>query len=484
VAPHLVRQISSSGIETFGSEDDSSSVSSDLFATLPLLDDIVEIISLTIFNTGDADWSKLEQAKLKMIQTHGEAAAEASADLTTVDTHRASVIAKTIYDTVINIPSTNKATYTARAAASKSWSLWDYFGFGLIKSSDAVRNVKSLVAPVGICETTDTAYLKGAEEAVYYSSLTDGLAGGALAAAPNDSTVKRLGLGTIIASIGQLAIQIHMAQSIARLAEFDPADENTRVMILLALTADSPKSDAAQTARDIYSMTRREIANKIPSEAIKSLEEQASLNLITRGAGHGGGQTVFANIPVIRNIFAFSSEVLTANNLGDVLKYVFCPSEAVSEAIPAATPSQPVLPVPGQQSADDQKTQASLTEEEIKQKTDAVTTEDKKVDSKVPETAVDEDEVEIEEINEAANALPHVDQQEQQQPPTQQQEPQEEEQPQQQVFKVDEPEDEVTDANEFAGKVAKEAKFREEEFQRAAEAAARSNSDGEKRNEL
>ena len=513
LAPNLVRQISSRGIETIASQD----VPIDAPAkTLPLLNDIVEIISLTVFSAKDADWSKLEQAKLKMIETHGEAAAEASADLTTVDTHRAALIANTIYDTVIHIPSTNKATYTARVAESKSWSIWDYLGFGLIKSSDAVRNVKGLVAPVGVCETTDTAYLKGVEEAVYYSSLTDGLAGSALVGAPSNSTVKRLGLGTIIASIGQLAIQIHMAQSVARLADLDPAEEAIRAMTFLALTADTPRADAAKAARDIYSMKRRNIEKRIPTQALQSLKDQAALVLITRGAGRGAGPTVFASIPVVRNIFAFSSEVLTATNVGDVLKYVFCPSEAVTDSpvLNSSSPSLDAGSTPETATSEGSagtESEAQPKNEEVKKK-ETTTANNQTVESKDPKTASpaydddDDDEVEVEEINEAEDeegtvVAPQSDEQptEQQQQPPAEQEKKPQEQQQQQVFKVDTEDDQnskkskefSTQAKELADKVAADAKRREEEFQKAADAAAHTSGgeedkkdDSEKRQEL
>ncbi|GJJ79164.1 hypothetical protein EMPS_11523 [Entomortierella parvispora] len=516
LAPNLVRQISSRGIETLASQEVPNEAPTN---QLPLLNDIVEIISLTVFSAKDADWSKLEQAKLKMIETHGEALAEASADLTTVDTHRAALIANTIYDTVIHIPSTNKATYTARVAASKSWSIWDYIGFGLIKSSDAVRNVKALVAPVGVCETTDTAYLKGVEEAVYYSSLTDGLAGSALVGAPSNSTVKKLGLGTIIASIGQLAIQIHMAQSVARLSDLDPRDESVKAMILLALTADTPKADAAKAARDVYSIKRRGIEKQIPSQALHSLEDQAALILVTRGAGRGAGQTVFANIPVIRNLFAFSSEVLTANNVGDVLKYVFCPSEAITDVpivespspapVADSTPEAPMPEASVPETSTEPKTETQRKVEETKKEETAAADNNKPAENKKPETADTEEdddddddyEIDIKEINEAEDEegtvmAPQSNEQptEQPQPPAEQEKKPDEQQ--QKVFKVDSEDDKKSKqseddkkskkskdasirAKELADKVASDAKTREEEFQKAAEAAAHASSDDE-----
>ncbi|KAG0056168.1 hypothetical protein BGZ83_006077 [Gryganskiella cystojenkinii] len=513
IAPHLVQQIESGGIEVANTQDVSSPSKDSAFTKLPLLNDIVEIISLTIFETKDADWSKLEQARLKMIQTHGEAAAEASADLTSVDTRRAAVIANTIYDTVINIPSTNKSTYLAKEEKSKKvWSIWDYLGFGLIKSSDAVRSVKNFVAPVGFCLTTDTAYLKGVEEAVYYSSLTDGLAGGALATAPVNSTIQRLGLGTIVASIGQLAIQIHMAQAIARLADLDPEEETTRAMTLLALTADSPKSEAAQTARDIYSLRQRGFQSRIPKQVLKSLEDQASLVLVTRGAGQSSGPTIFANIPVVRNIFAFSSEVITANNLGDVLKYVFCPSNTMADNDVSNVPTSPQQQQPQQQppaasapetpsvqesTTPDVQIQSTTTTEELKpvpnieeEEEDDYDDEDEDDDEYDDDDDDDEDDDEDDigdEINEAADEEgtamgPEL---KQDQPPQQQQDDK------QKVLEVDpqtyKQDDAMTSAKQLADKIVADAENREAEIQKAAaEDAARRSSggdDGDKKNE-
>ncbi|KAF9086991.1 hypothetical protein BGX23_008422 [Mortierella sp. AD031] len=328
VAPHLVQQMTDNRVNKQRQHFMSPSSSAPIVANtkIPLLNDIVEIVSITVFNAKHADWSRLEAAKLRAIQTHGEEAVNQSADLNALDTHHAAVIVKTIYDTVINIPATTKAVYAAHAAGanpeakdkerlSSSSSFWDFLECGLVKSSEAIKSVKSLVNPSETgCETTDAAYLRGVDEVVYYSALSDGVAGGTLAAAPGDSAVKSLGLGTIIASVGKLAIELHMAQAVARLADLNPADDIVRTMIYLALEADS---------------------------AQPSLEDESALALITRGAGHAtGGPRRFSGIPVLRNLFAFSSDVLSANDLGEVVKFVFCPETDVikPEVPPSSAP--------------------------------------------------------------------------------------------------------------------------------------------------
>ncbi|KAF9117851.1 hypothetical protein BGX30_005021 [Mortierella sp. GBA39] len=149
---------------------------------------------------------------------------------------------------------------------------------------------KGIVTPRAVCETTDTAYLKSVEDVVYYSSLTRGLAGGALISAPANSPVQSLDLKTIV---------------------------------------DSPTSPSAQNARDIHNLIDRGLANEIPESVLRTLINQAALVLVTKGAGEASrSPSVFESIPIVRNLFAFSSDVLSANNLGDVLKYVFCPDSS------------------------------------------------------------------------------------------------------------------------------------------------------------
>ncbi|KAF8944583.1 hypothetical protein BGZ52_010416, partial [Haplosporangium bisporale] len=209
-----------------------------------------------------------------------------------------------------------------------SSSIWDVLGFSLMKSQDTVKKAKALVGPSSVCETTNTAYLKGVEEIVYYSSLTHGLAGGALANAPNDSPLKSLDLKTIISSVGKLAVEIQMAQSVARLADLNPADPLVRAITFLSLSADSPSSQDAQIARDLHNLVNQSLADLIPASVVRVLSEQAALILITRGAGQSTTASAFESVPVLRNVFAFSNEVLNANNIGDVVKFVFCPESS------------------------------------------------------------------------------------------------------------------------------------------------------------
>ncbi|KAG0278928.1 hypothetical protein BGZ95_002773 [Linnemannia exigua] len=370
LAPHLLQDIDTKGIESFSLPSQDPTLIPDL--QLPVLNDIVQFVSLNIFHASDADWSRLEAAKLQAIEKHGADALSAASNLNDIDTRRAALIVNTIYDTVIGLPAPSKETYAAKVEAenqekkadaesnaeeekkkkaaeekkeaeakeaeeaeeaekkgSSSSTLWQYLGFGLIKSSETVKKAKGIVTPRAVCETTDTAYLKGVEDVVYYSSLTHGLAGGALTSAPAESPVQSLDLKTIVGAVGKLAIEVHMAQSVARLSGLNPSDPQVRALTYLALTADSPTAPSAQNARDIHNLIDRGLASEIPESVVQSYISQSALILVTRGAGEAGeSPSIFRSIPVVSNLFAFSSDVLSANNMGDVLKYVFCPESS------------------------------------------------------------------------------------------------------------------------------------------------------------
>ncbi|KAF9359880.1 hypothetical protein BGX26_011170 [Mortierella sp. AD094] len=360
LAPHLLQEIASQGVENFNKEPQNlSKLTSGLKP--PLLDDIAQIVSLNIFYGDDADWSRLEEAKIKAIQEHGAEALAAAANLQEIDIRRASLIANTIYDTVIQLPPLSKESYNEMKTSTKkdekediksesdkkdsegeeeeeeeeeeneqerstSSPLWDALGFGLIKSSNTLRKAKSIVSPSNVCETTNTAYLKGVDDVVYYSSLTHGLAGGALVSASSDSAIKSLDLQTIVSSVGKLAVAIQMAQSVARLAGLNPLEPQVRTITLLALTSENALSPSAINARDINNLVNKGLSGEIPSGVLQNFADQAALVLITKGAGSNNpGPAAFSNVPIFRNIMAFSSEVLNANNMGDVLKFVFCP---------------------------------------------------------------------------------------------------------------------------------------------------------------
>ncbi|KAF9180588.1 hypothetical protein BGZ51_006092 [Haplosporangium sp. Z 767] len=384
LAPNLIQEVRSDRVETYTSPQDLLSAMSPL--KLPVLDNIVQIISLQIFHAGDADWSRLEAAKLKAIEEHGAHTLATATNLTDIDARRATHIVKTIYDTVINLPAASKETIAARkreveemrkkkatqeaenlaqnpsagagaekktlveegkkmkeAASGNNESLlsvsniWSMLGHGLIKSSNTVRKAKGIVIPSAVCETTDLAYLKGAEDVVYYSSLTHGFADSALVSAPNNATVKSLDLQTIVSSVGRVAVEIQMAQSVARLVKLDPTDHRVRAAICLALASNSATSDWAQSARDIVHLVQKGMGNEIPDAIIHSLGDRASLALVTRGVEQSGaGIMIFGSIPIVRNIVVFSSDVLSFSNSGDVLKFVFCPESSQTAPSKAA----------------------------------------------------------------------------------------------------------------------------------------------------
>ncbi|KAF9203554.1 hypothetical protein BGZ49_006289 [Haplosporangium sp. Z 27] len=384
LAPHLLEEIASQGVETFNQEpQDISKIKAGLKP--PLLDDIAQIVSLNVFYGEDADWSKLETAKLKAIHEYGPEAFAAATNLQDVDIQRASILANTIYDTVVHLPPLSKESYneiktyikkdaeeepkaettdneakpdsepnpdsktkadnkeadakekekpTETVTASP---LWDLLGFSLIKSSNTMRKAKGIVTPSNVCETTNTEYLKGVDDVVYYSSLTHGIAGGALLSAPAGSTVKSHDLEFVVLSFSKLAVSIQMAQSVARLAGLDPLEPQVRTLAFVALTADSASSPSALNARDIDNLIVHGVGTEIPGGVLKSLADQAALTLVTRGAGlNRPSPAIFNDVPIFRDVVAFSSEVLNANSVGDVLKFAFCPEPShVTEPLKA-----------------------------------------------------------------------------------------------------------------------------------------------------
>ncbi|KAF9124912.1 hypothetical protein BGX30_000701, partial [Mortierella sp. GBA39] len=116
LAPHLLQEIDTRGAESFTVTQDPSLIP-DL--QLPVLNDIVQFVSLNIFRAGDSDWSRLEAAKLQAIEQHGATALTAASDLKDIDTRRATLIVNSIYDTVIGLPAPSKETYAARVEAEK-----------------------------------------------------------------------------------------------------------------------------------------------------------------------------------------------------------------------------------------------------------------------------------------------------------------------------------------------------------------------------
>ncbi|KAK3828108.1 MAG: hypothetical protein J3Q66DRAFT_363274 [Benniella sp.] len=439
VAPHLIQQI------TTRVGQDSSSLASLLSSSLyhddsvnnnnnnnfpaskrfPLLNDLIEIVAQIVFSPkskeGKEGWSRLEAAKLRALQNHGEEAVAAAATLTAMDTHRAILIVRTIYDTVLHMPTSNKGSYLTNIQPSTSkrpFSFWDWLGFGLIKSSDMIKGINSVVAsldgmaPEG-CETQDTAYLKGVQEVVYYSSLTDGLAGSTMVTmAPTTGSATNTGSSSSNAAVinkaksslslgwGTILVEIHMAQSVARLADLNPLDDHVRVMILLALAAGSVQSEDAQVARDMFVMKSLGFANRVPDTVLKALEQKAAAVLITKGAGRGTGsgagandggllgQSPVPNVPVLKNLFTFSRDVLSANQLGETLKFVFCPGQ----------PNEPLDPVNEDNGLDTAVTKAREEEEDKEQAMSGDDDEEKEYDEDDDE---DEDENEEAQENEA-----------------------------------------------------------------------------------
>ncbi|KAF9578618.1 hypothetical protein BGW38_005494 [Lunasporangiospora selenospora] len=368
LAPHLIQDINTKGIETFDSQDAQTLLPN---SNIPLLDDIVQIVSLSIFTPGAMDWSSLEKARLQLTKDQGSDVLSVYSKFSELDTRRAAMVVNTIYDTVINLVSTqNKdsievvntkgpADTTKTATSSEQVNaqepakaeapqgeqpkaegaanpiqskIWEFLGLGLITSSNTVKKAKGIVvAPAQICETTNTDYLKRVDDLVYFSSMTHGLANGVILSEPVELLIQSSEeLRTILASIGKLAIDLQLSQNIARVAELNPKDTVVRTMTYLALAAESVDSPMAQMARDLNNLIRAGHAEEIPETILKSLQDEAAMILVTKGAGAKTGHSFLESIPLLRNVMTFSSEVLNANNIGDVLKYIFCPESSGS----------------------------------------------------------------------------------------------------------------------------------------------------------
>ncbi|KAF9572336.1 hypothetical protein EC968_009989 [Mortierella alpina] len=452
LAPHLVQEINTQGIDAFNRPAEPAPITA-VFKS-PLLDDLVKIVSTEIFQTDHADWSKLEEAKAKATEQHGSDAVADLIDLSKLDANQAVLICNTIFDVVSNIPAISKEVYAAKkkeAGMQKETdssantdnkdtktteekkddkglspitsTILDILGFGLIKSSDGVKTLKGIVTPRAICETTDTAYLTGVDDVVYHSSLTHGIAGGALLSAPVDSVIKSLDIQTIVGSISKLAIELQMSQSVARLAEKSLTDPAVRTMSYLAIAADSPTSSLAQVARDINNLMQASHRDDIPESVLRALTDQAALELVTGAADQAGPPSLLSGIPIVRNIVAFGSSVLSSNNIGDNLKYVFCPESSQTTQPPKAETvvdqvkkgaeeaGQKVLKAPGE-AADKVKEEAAEAgaklQDKVAEGTEKVNAAGKKVAEevkKVADEAADEAKKAADKVEEAKQEL-------------------------------------------------------------------------------
>ncbi|KAG0250579.1 hypothetical protein DFQ27_009337 [Actinomortierella ambigua] len=328
VAPHLIQEIQATGIDKAPAPE---VVKDATISGIPELDNLISIIAVNFFQPGAHDWSNLEQARLDAVAKNGDESVKKWADLTDVDAHRATAIVDTIYGAVLNIPQVTEKEHEASKQAANTSGIWDFFGASLVKAADFFKKAKGIVAPSPVCETSNHDYIKGAEQVIYYSSLTHGLAGGLLVSAPKDSTVNSLDFKDIVEAVGKLAIEAQMAQNIARLAGLDPKDDLVRLITYLGLAAVSTDSELALSARDVYALIKQDLGSRIPASVVTSLANQAALVLVTKGAGEQGNSLSAENAPILRNIVAFSSDVLSANSIGDTLKYVFCPEMQENE---------------------------------------------------------------------------------------------------------------------------------------------------------
>ncbi|KAF9569960.1 hypothetical protein EC968_002402 [Mortierella alpina] len=361
----------------------SSSSSSSMLWTSPqtpiaVLNDLIKIVCLVFVKdnnnnnglkqSGGFDLSKIEAAKLEAIQVHGDEAVHAACDFSIYDTEACLTLVDTIYDTVGFLqpamikmamegqqpPPGSDDDYGDDQQQKQQQQLqvaWGFkaLGVGLDQASKGIQTLQSMIAPhLGGCETQDTQYRQGAEEVTYETSMLYGLAGAAIASAPKDSAVKALDLGQIIVSVAQLAIGCLMAQNVARMAGLDPEENVVKTTIYMTLAGE------VEAARDLNRLRQRAMQGLIPKEWVQRMDRASAEMLVMKGPGgwqyQSTGPSLLANVPVLGNVFAFSDQWLSANRVGNDIKFVFCPDvqkgeeekEGFLKGVAPPPPSQPL----------------------------------------------------------------------------------------------------------------------------------------------
>ncbi|KAF9949758.1 hypothetical protein BGZ70_001642 [Mortierella alpina] len=178
-----------------------------------------------------------------------------------------------------------------------------------------------IVPRLGGCETHDQQFLQGAEDVTYSAAMVYGLAGATLATAPQDSVVKALEVGPIIVSVAQLAIGFWMAQNVARMAGLDPSEPAVKSTIYMTLAGE------VDSARDLNRLRARAMQGEVPRELLQRMDRHSAEVLVIKGPGQEpmGPSSLWAKVPVLGNVFAFSDQWLGGNRVGKDVKFVFCP---------------------------------------------------------------------------------------------------------------------------------------------------------------
>ncbi|CAO3567094.1 unnamed protein product [Mortierella alpina] len=327
---------------------DSSSSSSALWASqhppltpIAVLNDMIKIVCLVFAQGGSSDndndgkgkskvggsgafdLSKIEAAKLEAVRLHGEEAVHAASNFSTYDTETCATLVDTIYDTVAFIQPLVR-TPNPQQPQQQQQVAWGFetLGQGLDQASRGVQTLQAMIVPPrwGGCETQDQQFLQGAEDVTYSAAMAYGLAGATLASAPPDSAVKALDVGQIIVSVAQLAIGFWMAQNVARMAGLDPAEPSVKSTIYLTLAGE------VDSARDLNRLRDQAMEGEVPRELLERMDRHSAEVLVIQGPGQPSmGPSLWAKVPVLGNVFAFSDQWLGGNRVGKDVKFVFCP---------------------------------------------------------------------------------------------------------------------------------------------------------------
>lgn len=200
------------------------------------------------------------------------------------------------------------------------------YGSSMVESTAHSAGVSSSWLPV--CDT-DPAYVNAADRLIFYNTLAAGLQ----ALSPDlykeyakegqqDDAEER-----VIKHVSRLSVQLHMLQSIAKVAQLDPNDAAVKTMIYLCTLGDSATTSLSQTAKQIGEAVGSKVPNVIPHKVLESVNRKVALELIARSAQEDSNTVVKVGqrIPGVRNIFDFVVDASSTWGIGKVAKIAFCP---------------------------------------------------------------------------------------------------------------------------------------------------------------
>ncbi|KAJ2960603.1 hypothetical protein NQZ79_g4056 [Umbelopsis isabellina] len=200
------------------------------------------------------------------------------------------------------------------------------YGSSMVEFTAHSAGVSSTWLPV--CDT-DQGYVNAADRLIFYNTLAAGLQ--ALSPdlykeyakeGPQDDAEER-----VIKHISRLSIQLHMLQSIAKVAHLDPNDAAVKTMIYLCTLGDSATTSLSQTAKQIGEAVGSKVPNVIPHKVLDSVNRKVALELIARSTQEDSNAVVKVGqkIPGVRNIFDFVVDASSTWGIGKVAKVAFCP---------------------------------------------------------------------------------------------------------------------------------------------------------------